>query len=102
MTNVPRRLGRWPFTLIGAVAALGGCYTLALCLQAIWELIRLRWWPKPPAQPMTGAAFVLIGGIYVLYLVLMAVATAILAGIAVWGIEPRKRWRERRDRAHAA
>jgi len=46
---------------------------------------------------MTGILFVGIGGIYVLDIVFMAVATAILAWIAIWGIEPRKRWRERRD-----
>jgi hypothetical protein len=51
---------------------------------------------------MTGTVFVAVGGIYVLDIVLMAVATAILAAIAVWGIEPRRRWRERRDRARAA
>jgi hypothetical protein len=51
---------------------------------------------------MVGTVFVAIGGIYVLDIVLMAVATVILAGIAVWGIEPRKRWRERRGGARAA
>jgi hypothetical protein len=45
---------------------------------------------------MTGIVFVAVGGIYVLDIVFMVVATVILAGIAVWGIEPRKRWRERR------
>ena len=51
---------------------------------------------------MTGPAFIAIGGIYVLDIVLMGVATAILAAVAVWGIEPRKRWRERQSRARAA
>jgi hypothetical protein len=47
---------------------------------------------------MTGPAFLAIGGIYVLDIVFMGVATAILAALAVWGIEPRKRWREWRNR----
>jgi len=50
---------------------------------------------------MHGPLFVAIGGIYVVVIVFEGVATAILAAIAVWGIEPRKRWRERRSRARA-
>jgi hypothetical protein len=95
-----RRVGRWPFAVIGALSAAVGCYTLALCVESTWELIRLRW-PQPPAQPMRGPAFLAVGGVYVLDIVFMGVATAILAAVAIWGIEPRKRWRECRTRAHA-
>ena len=94
-------MARWPFTLLGTVAAIAGFYTFALCLESIWELIRLRW-PQPPAQPMTGPAFLAVGGIYFLDIAFMGVATALLAALAIWGIEPRKRWREWRSRARAA
>jgi len=46
---------------------------------------------------MTGPIFVAIGGIYVLNIIMMGVATLILGAIAVWGIEPRRRWRAWRD-----
>ena len=51
---------------------------------------------------MTGAVFLAVGGIYVLNILLMAAATAILIAVAVWGIQPRQRWRKWREQARAA
>ena len=92
---MPRRIGRWVFTLIGSIAGLTGFYTLSICVGDVLQLIRLRS-PKPPALPLNGPEFMVIGGIYFLDLAIFAIATLVLFAIAVWGIEPRKRWREYR------
>ena len=84
---------------IGAVAACAGLYTLALAIESLWGLVHVLWGLTSP-QGFAGIAIVAVGGIYVVGFGVFVVLTAFLFGIAAWGLEPRRRWRDWRDRSH--
>jgi len=53
--------------------------------------------PKPQAPAARLAGLMLMGSIDLLAVAIFGFMTAILFALAVWGLEPRKRWRNWRS-----
>ena len=94
--SVRRRIPRPVFAVIGVIAGGFGLYTLFLVAESAVDLVRLA------AHRSTTPAWDLvsligIGGIDILVVLVFLPISVVLLLVAVWGIEPRRRWREWRD-----
>lgn len=97
-TSVRRRIPRSVFAVFGAIAGGFGLYTLFLVAESAVDLVRLASHRSTtPAWDLF--SFIAIGGIDFLIMLVLTPITVVLLLAAVWGIEPRQRWREWRDRS---
>jgi hypothetical protein len=97
---VERRIPRAVFTGIGALAACLGVYTLFLAAKSALEFLRLAT-PQSQAPATRLAGLILMGSVDLLAIAIFGIMTAFLFALAVWGLEPRQRWRNWRARARA-
>jgi hypothetical protein len=80
-------------TAVGIAAAAGGIYFLGQAAGSLWEAIKfLR--HGHGVGLMMGSLFLLFAGVFLM-------VSAPLLAIAGWGIEPRRRWKEWRNRVRA-
>ena len=95
--NVRRRIPRSVFAVIGAIAGGLGLYTFFLVTKSAVDLVRLA--AHRPATPAWDYFSVItIGGIDFLVVLVFGPISVVLLSVAVWGLEPRQRWREWRER----
>ena len=96
--NVRRRIPRPVFPIIGAIAGGLGLYTLFLVAESVLDFARLA------AHRSDSAAWnlfslIAIGGIDILAILVFGPISVVLFLVAAWGLEPRQRWREWRERS---
>ena len=96
-TRIPRAV----ITGIGALAACFGLYTFFLMAESARDFLRLAG-PNPQAPATRVAGLTLMGSIDLLAVAIFGSMSAFLFTLAVWGLEPRQRWREWRARTRAA
>ncbi len=79
---------------VGIAAAIGGVYFAFLTGGAIWDFISLaRAVSRQPTGP-AGLGIVIVGLFSFVFVIVLASVTGLLLLIAVWGLEPRRRWVE--------
>jgi hypothetical protein len=80
-------------TAVGIAAAGGGIYFLLQAVQSLWEAIKFLRGGHGVGAVM-GSLWVFFAGVFLM-------VSAPLLAIAVWGIEPRRRWKDWRNRVRA-
>jgi len=95
---VQRRIPRAVIIGIGALATCVGLYTLFLTAESALDFLRLAA-TKPRAPTTALAGLIVMGSIDLLAVAIFGFMTAFLFALAVWGLEPRQRWRNWRARA---
>jgi hypothetical protein len=96
--TVRRRIPRPVFAIIGAIAGGLGLYTLFLVAESGVDLARLAA-DRSGAPAWNLFSLIAIGGIDILVMLVFAPISVVLLLVAVWGLEPRQRWREWRKRS---
>ena len=96
--NVRRRIPRSVFAIIGAIAGCLGLYTLFLVAESAVDFARLAV-PQPNAPASRLVGLMTIGGIDILVVLVFGPISIVLLLVAAWGLEPRQRWREWRERS---
>ncbi len=96
--NVRRRIPRSVFAIIGAIAGCLGLYTLFLVAQSALDFARLAA-QRSDAPAWHLFSLIAIGGIDILVVLVFGPISVVLLLVAAWGLEPRQRWREWRERS---
>jgi hypothetical protein len=87
---------RAALTAVGFAAAIAGVYFAFLTGGAIWKFISLvRAMSSQPAG-LAGPGVAIVSLFSLVFVVVLGSLTGVLLLIAAWGLEPRRRWRERR------
>ena len=77
---------------VGIVAAIAGVYFAFLTAGAIWELVsHLRSMQSQPTG-LAGPGIVIVALFSVVFVIVLGSATGLLLLIAIWALEPRRRW----------
>ncbi len=77
---------------VGIVAAIAGVYFAFLTAGAIWDLVSLlRAVQSQPTGP-AGPGIVIAALFSVVFVIVLGSATGLLLLIAIWALEPRRRW----------
>lgn len=76
---------------VGIVAAIAGVYFAFLTAGAIWDLVSLL---RAVSQPtgLAGPGIVIVALFSVVFVIVLGSATGLLLLIAIWALEPRRRW----------
>lgn len=76
----------------GIVAAIAGVYFAFLTAGAIWDLVSLLRAVQNQPTGVAGPGIVIAALFSVVFVIVLGSATGLLLLIAVWALEPRRRW----------
>jgi hypothetical protein len=78
---------------VGIAAAIGGVYFAFLTGGAIWDFVTLVRAVSRQPSGLAGPAVVIVGLFSFVFVIVLGSVTGLLMLVAVWGLEPRRRWR---------
>ena len=77
---------------VGIVAAVAGVYFAFLTAGAIWDLVSLLRAVQNQPTGAAGPGIVIAALFSVVFVIVLGSATGLLLLIAIWALEPRRRW----------
>jgi hypothetical protein len=80
------------FIAVGIAAAIAGVYFAFLTAGAIWDLVSLLRAVQNQPAGVAGPGIVIAALFSVVFVVVLGSATGLLLLIAIWALEPRRRW----------
>jgi len=77
---------------VGIVAAIAGVYFAFLTAGAIWDLVSLLRGMQSQPTGLAGPGIAIVALFSVVFVIVLGTTTGLLLLIAIWALEPRRRW----------
>jgi hypothetical protein len=85
---------RLALVVVGIAAGIAGVYSAFLTGGAIWDFVSLLRAMSTQPAGLAGPAVVIVAGFSFIFVIVGGAVTGLLLLIAVWALEPRRRWRD--------
>ncbi|MDP9203850.1 MAG: hypothetical protein M3P12_00115 [Gemmatimonadota bacterium] len=82
---------------VGIAAAIGGVYFAFLTGGAIWDFVSLVRALSRQSSGLAGPGVAIVAIFSFVFVIVLGSVASLLLLIAVWGLEPRRRWRDWRS-----
>ncbi len=82
---------------VGIAAAIGGVYFAFLTGGAIWDFVSLMRALSRQSSGLAGPGVAIVAIFSFVFVIVLGSVASLLLLIAVWGLEPRRRWRDWRS-----